>query len=186
MKIALAQLNTIVGDFAGNQALVLDAYRKSVAGGANLVLTPELVITGYPPRDLVHRSRFVPGNIETLHAIAAEVGEQFASWGIPTAAAVATVRKAVGPGVKIIASGGMRTGLDIAKALALGADLGGMALPLFKAQQQGGAAAVTQALEMVVTALTQALVLAGARNAMELKRRPRVITGELKDWVAAL
>jgi NAD+ synthase (glutamine-hydrolysing) len=75
MKIALAQLNTIVGDFAGNQALVLDAYRKSVAEGAKLVLTPELVITGYPPRDLVHRSRFVPGNIETLHAIATEVGE---------------------------------------------------------------------------------------------------------------
>ena len=75
MKIAFAQLNTIVGDFAGNQALILDAYRKSVAEGADLVLTPELVVTGYPPRDLVHRSRFVPGNIETLHAIAAEVGE---------------------------------------------------------------------------------------------------------------
>jgi NAD+ synthetase len=75
MKIALAQLNTIVGDFAGNQALILDAYRKSVGEGADLVLTPELAITGYPPRDLVHRSRFVPGNIETLHAIAAEVGE---------------------------------------------------------------------------------------------------------------
>jgi NAD+ synthetase len=39
------------------------------------VLTPELAISGYPPRDLVHRSRFVPGNIETLHAIAAETGE---------------------------------------------------------------------------------------------------------------
>ncbi len=74
MKIALAQFNTIVGDFAGNQALILDAYRKSVAQGADLVLTPELAITGYPPRDLVHRSRFVPGNLETLQAIASEVG----------------------------------------------------------------------------------------------------------------
>lgn len=75
MKIAFAQLNTIVGDFAGNAALILEAYEKSVAQGADLVLTPELAITGYPPRDLVHRSRFVPGNIETLHAIAAKVGE---------------------------------------------------------------------------------------------------------------
>lgn len=74
MKIALAQLNTVVGDFAGNQALILQAYQKSVEAGADLVLTPELAITGYPPRDLVHRSAFVPRNLETLHAIAAQVG----------------------------------------------------------------------------------------------------------------
>lgn len=75
MRIALAQLNTTVGDFDGNKALILDAYQKAVAQGAQLVLTPELAITGYPPRDLVHRSRFVPANIETLQAIAQGVGE---------------------------------------------------------------------------------------------------------------
>lgn len=75
MRIALAQLNTTVGDFDGNRTLILDAYRKAVAQGAELVLTPELAITGYPPRDLVHRSRFVPANIEVLHAIASESGE---------------------------------------------------------------------------------------------------------------
>src|ERR1700739_2879259 len=75
MKIALAQINTIVGDFDGNRALILDAYRKAVAQGAELVLTPELVIPGYPPRDLVYRSGFVSGNKETLAVIAAEVGE---------------------------------------------------------------------------------------------------------------
>jgi NAD+ synthetase len=75
MRIALAQINTTVGDFDGNKALILDGYRSGVARGAQLVLTPELAICGYPPRDLVHRSRFVPGNIEMLHAIATEVGE---------------------------------------------------------------------------------------------------------------
>jgi NAD+ synthetase len=75
MRIALAQLNTTVGDFDGNKTLILEAYRKAVEKGAQLVLTPELAISGYPPRDLVHRSRFVPGNIEALHALAAEVGE---------------------------------------------------------------------------------------------------------------
>ncbi len=75
MKIALAQINTTVGDFEGNKSLILEAYRKAVAQGAELVLTPELAITGYPPRDLVYRSRFVPTNKETLVAIAAEVGE---------------------------------------------------------------------------------------------------------------
>ncbi len=75
MRIALAQLNTTVGDFDGNKSLILDAYRRAVAQGAELVLTPELAITGYPPRDLVHRSRFVPANKEVLAAIAAEVGD---------------------------------------------------------------------------------------------------------------
>src|SRR3954467_10844581 len=74
MRIALAQINTTVGDFDGNKALIVDAYRKAITQGAELVLTPELAICGYPPRDLVHRSRFVPANTETLHAIAAEVG----------------------------------------------------------------------------------------------------------------
>ncbi len=75
MKIALAQINTTVGDFDGNKSLILDAYRKAVAQGAELVLTPELAITGYPPRDLVNRSQFVPANKETLQAIASEIGD---------------------------------------------------------------------------------------------------------------
>ena len=75
MKIGLAQLNTTVGDFDGNRSLILDAYRKAVAQGAELVLTPELCITGYPPRDLVYRSQFVPRNKATLEAIANEVGD---------------------------------------------------------------------------------------------------------------
>jgi NAD+ synthase (glutamine-hydrolysing) len=75
MKIALAQINTTIGDFEGNKTLILDAYRKAVAQGAELVLTPELAICGYPPRDLVYRSGFVSGNKETLEAIAQEVGE---------------------------------------------------------------------------------------------------------------
>jgi NAD+ synthetase len=73
MKIGIAQLNTTVGDFDGNKALILDAYRKAVAQGAELVLTPELCITGYPPRDLVYRSQFVPRNKTTLEAIAHEI-----------------------------------------------------------------------------------------------------------------
>ncbi|MCE9519227.1 MAG: NAD+ synthase, partial [Verrucomicrobia bacterium] len=75
MKIALAQLNTTVGDFDGNKTLILDAYRQAVAQGADMVLTPELAITGYPPRDLVNRSQFVPGNKATLQAIASEIGD---------------------------------------------------------------------------------------------------------------
>lgn len=118
--------------------------------------------------------------------VAQAVGAQFAGWGIPTAAAVATVRRAVGPQMKLIASGGMRTGLDVAKALALGADIGGMALPLFRAQQQGGVPAVREAVQVILTALRHALVLTGTKRPAELRHRPQVISGELKDWLAAL
>jgi NAD+ synthase (glutamine-hydrolysing) len=74
MKIGIAQINTTVGDFAGNKARILAAYHKAVAQGAALVVTPEMSVTGYPPRDLVHRSRFVPQNLETVESIAVEVG----------------------------------------------------------------------------------------------------------------
>lgn len=126
--------------------------------------------------------------VEQLRAegVAREVGAQFSSWGIPTAAAVGSVRRAVGPGVRLIAAGGMRTGLDVAKAIALGADVGGLALPLFRAHQEGGVPKVHEAMTTLVTALKQALMLTGSRTPAELRTKPRVITGALKDWMASL
>ena len=53
MKIAIAQLNPIVGDVAGNSALVLQAATDAAAAGADLLVCSELVICGYPPKDLL-------------------------------------------------------------------------------------------------------------------------------------
>lgn len=75
MKVALAQLNTTVGDLNGNSKRVLEAYHRLANAGADLVVFPELVITGYPPRDLLFKSRFVPDNLEVLAKISAEVGD---------------------------------------------------------------------------------------------------------------
>jgi isopentenyl-diphosphate delta-isomerase len=126
--------------------------------------------------------------VEELRASgpAREVGAQFSGWGIPTAAAIASVRRAVPADTRLVASGGMRTGLDLAKALALGADVGGLALPLFRAYQARGVEGVREAMTVILTGLTQALALTGSKTAAELRQRPRVITGELKDWLAAL
>jgi len=74
MKVGLAQLNTTVGDLEGNYAKILGAYREAVQAGAEMVLTPELAITGYPPQDLVFKSRFVPLNLEMLDRLHAEMG----------------------------------------------------------------------------------------------------------------
>ncbi len=74
MKIALAQINTIVGDLTGNEAKILAAYDRAVAAKCDLVLSPELAITGYPPRDLLQKKHFVAQNLEVLQRMAAKTG----------------------------------------------------------------------------------------------------------------
>jgi NAD+ synthase (glutamine-hydrolysing) len=75
MRIGIAQLNTTVGDLAGNRRKILAAYDTLVAHGAQLVVYPELVVTGYPPRDLLFKSAFVPDNEDSLAEIATHTGE---------------------------------------------------------------------------------------------------------------
>ncbi len=75
MKIALAQMDTTVGDFAGNEAKILDAARRAESQGADLALFPELTITGYPPRDLLLKKDFVAGNLAVLQRLAAASGK---------------------------------------------------------------------------------------------------------------
>ena len=72
MKIALGQINPIIGDFAGNAAKIIDFARVARAEGAGLILFPELSVCGYPPRDLVERASFVVHNREAAEHIAAE------------------------------------------------------------------------------------------------------------------
>lgn len=78
MRIGLAQLNPTVGDLQGNSRRIIDACRELEQRGAEIVLTPELVLTGYPPQDLLFKSDFVPGNLAALRAIHAQVGS--AAW----------------------------------------------------------------------------------------------------------
>jgi NAD+ synthase (glutamine-hydrolysing) len=75
MKIGFAQINATVGDLSGNRELIIGAYERLAAAGADLVLTPELAITGYPPQDLVFKSRFVLENLAVLEKLHARVGE---------------------------------------------------------------------------------------------------------------
>jgi NAD+ synthetase len=75
MKIGLAQINTTVGDLPGNFDKILAAYQRTVAAGADLVLTPEMAVTGYPPQDLLFKSRFVPANLEIMSRLDAAVGD---------------------------------------------------------------------------------------------------------------
>jgi NAD+ synthase (glutamine-hydrolysing) len=70
MRIALAQYNAVVGDLDGNVARLLAAARNAQEAGADLVVAPELAITGYPPRDLLERPAFIQDSLNALQALA--------------------------------------------------------------------------------------------------------------------
>lgn len=73
MKIGFAQINPTVGDLNGNFEKIAGAYERLAAAGAELILTPELAITGYPPQDLLFKSQFVPQNLQILEKLHARV-----------------------------------------------------------------------------------------------------------------
>src|SRR6266404_374611 len=75
MKVGFAQLNPTVGDLRGNFEKILQSYERLAAAGAELIVTPELAITGYPPQDLVFKSRFVPETLEILDELHRRVGK---------------------------------------------------------------------------------------------------------------
>ena len=75
MRIGFAQINPTVGDLRGNFEKILAAYERLANAGAELVLTPELATTGYPPQDLVFKSRFVPQNLEAVDRLHARIGQ---------------------------------------------------------------------------------------------------------------
>src|SRR5436190_5914941 len=69
MKIGFAQINPTVGDLNGNFEKIAAAYERLEAAGAELIVAPELAITGYPPQDLLFKSQFVPHNLEILEKL---------------------------------------------------------------------------------------------------------------------
>ncbi len=100
----------------------------------------------------------------------ARLAAAFVGWGIPTSEALAEVRQAL-PNVPLIASGGLRGGIDIAKCLALGADLGGMAGPFLKAAAQSPEAAL-EAVDQAVAEIRVCMFAAGAVDVAALRRAP--------------
>jgi len=70
VRVALAQINSTVGDLDGNTARIIEGIDQAVAHGADIVLFPELAISGYPPEDLLLRPRFISENQCSLHRIA--------------------------------------------------------------------------------------------------------------------
>ena len=124
--------------------------------------------------------------VETLRAEggARALGEAIWDWGVPTAASVALCAP-VGFET-VIATGGVFTGTDVARALALGASAAGIARPALKALREGGAAGAHAFFDGVERELRALMLLTGSRDVAALRRAPRVIVGELDRWISSL
>lgn len=107
-------------------------------------------------------------------AFHAQVARAFADWGIPTADAIQYARS-VAPDLLVFASGGLRDGIDIAKSIALGANLGGLAGPFLKAANQS-TEAVDDLIRILTAQLRIAMLCSGAKNIEQLSETPLIHT----------
>jgi isopentenyl-diphosphate delta-isomerase len=122
--------------------------------------------------------------VETARAQDAQkaLGQSFREWGVPTAASVAAVAS---QGFStIFATGGLQSGLDVAKAICLGASVGSIARPALQALERGGRSGLVDFFSAVERELAAAMLLTGSGSVRALKQAPRVIVGELRDWLA--
>jgi isopentenyl-diphosphate delta-isomerase len=154
-------------------ALRIPVIAKEVGWGISAQDARQLVEAGVAAIDVAGAGGTSWSQVE-MHRASTEhqrrLAASFLSWGIPTADAVRQVRQAL-PHVPLIASGGLRSGLDIAKCLALGADLGAMAGPFLKAAAESEQAAI-EAVALAIDELRLSMFATGSANLPALRQAP--------------
>jgi len=153
------------------RALEVPVIIKEVGWGIPAEVAKQLVEAGVAAIDVAGAGGTSWSEVERLQAtdpMKRAIAETFADWGIPTAEALVAVRQAL-PEVELVASGGLRTGLDVAKALALGADLAGIAAPLLAAAHRS-AEALHATLAQVLEELRLTMFITGSATLAELRR----------------
>lgn len=112
-----------------------------------------------------------------------EYATSLTSWGIPTAASLLEIKGSNLP-LKVIASGGIRNGLDLLKSLTLGAVTGAIAGPFLKAALKPGTDEINKLVMHICSDFKKGMLLSGCRNITELKKAPIIITGFIKEWLS--
>jgi isopentenyl-diphosphate delta-isomerase len=115
-----------------------------------------------------------------------KVGETYADWGLPTACSIIAARRIMSTKTCIIGSGGIRSGLDCARAIALGADIAGFARSILLAFMENNTEGASAYLKRIIYELKTAMLLTGSKNVKALQNAPRIYTGKLREWLKDL
>ena len=153
--------------------LAVPVVVKEVGWGISETVARKLVEAGVAGLDIAGAGGTSWGEVErhrTLSDNHSRIVKSFAAWGIPTAESIQIVRLAA-PEITLIASGGLRTGIDMAKAIALGADAAGVAAPLLKAADVS-TEAVIEYVNETIEVLRITMFCIGASSISELKDTP--------------
>jgi isopentenyl-diphosphate delta-isomerase len=149
--------------------LEVPVIAKEVGAGISGALAAALAARGITILDTAGLGGTSWARIEAARAGDLPLGEVFADWGIPTPESIRQCSRV--PGVTVIGSGGLRHGVDVAKAIALGAGLAGMAFPFLAAATESPEAVVAR-IERIVEELRIAMFCTGARTVADLQRAP--------------
>ena len=144
---------------------------KEVGNGIAGTVAQQLVAAGVSVIDVAGAGGTSWAKVESERAdnpLQRQLGQTFADWGLPTAECLLQVR-ATCPDIPLIASGGLRDGLEVAKVIALGADLAGLAFPFLQAADQS-LEALQQLVERLKSELATVLFCTGNRNLLALQR----------------
>lgn len=143
---------------------------KEVGNGISATMAQKLLEAGVSAIDVAGAGGTSWAKVESERAENAQqrqLGQTFADWGLPTAECITSIR-AFAPEVPLIASGGLRNGLDVAKAIALGADICGLAWPFLQAAAESGTA-VDALVQLLIAEITTVLFCTGNANLSQLK-----------------
>lgn len=155
------------------KALSVPVIGKEVGWGLSEQVARQLAEAGVGGLDVAGSGGTSWSEVEYYRAptaFHARVARSFADWGLPTAESIQQVRRAA-PGLPVIASGGLRDGIDVAKCIALGANVGGLAGPFLKAAAES-VDAVHETIAVLTAQLRTAMFCVSAANIDQLRRTP--------------
>ncbi|MGA7934264.1 MAG: type 2 isopentenyl-diphosphate Delta-isomerase [Kovacikia sp.] len=150
--------------------LPVPVIAKEVGNGISAVMAEKLMAAGVAAIDVAGAGGTSWALVESERAQDARqrrLGKTFADWGLPTAECITAIRT-ISPDLPLIASGGLRDGLEVAKAIALGADLAGMALPFLQAANESEEA-LHELVEILLAEITTALFCTGSKDLIGLR-----------------
>ncbi|MEH1789835.1 type 2 isopentenyl-diphosphate Delta-isomerase [Nostoc sp.] len=150
--------------------LSIPVIAKEVGNGISAAIAQKLIAAGVAAIDVAGAGGTSWAKVESERAespLQRRLGMTFADWGLPTAECITTIR-AIAPDVPLIASGGLRHGLDVAAAIALGADIAGLAMPFLQAAATSETA-VAELAEVLIAEITTVLFCTGNTTLYQLK-----------------